>query len=177
MGVVSIGKKQEPKKNGTLKGTIESNTAEASPSPAPRGCLFGPPQRRNEAEYEIDGKCEIKKQRHGSWHDMMTWHTSNERDKCGRAGIKAKPGQGRLSGATHPVPSYKMGPKLRSPNPTLLGSPSLFSRAPEAAAVVLMATVENAVAKTVKDVSPHEFVKAYSAHLKRSGKVRSIFSS
>ncbi|KAF9683987.1 hypothetical protein SADUNF_Sadunf04G0071000 [Salix dunnii] len=28
-----------------------------------------------------------------------------------------------------------------------------------------------ATAKTVKDVSPHEFVKAYSAHLKRSGKV------
>lgn len=29
-----------------------------------------------------------------------------------------------------------------------------------------------ATAKTVKDVSPHEFVKAYAAHLKRSGKVR-----
>lgn len=28
-----------------------------------------------------------------------------------------------------------------------------------------------ATAKKVKDVSPHEFVKAYSAHLKRSGKV------
>lgn len=28
-----------------------------------------------------------------------------------------------------------------------------------------------ATAKSVKDVSPHEFVKAYSAHLKRSGKV------
>lgn len=28
-----------------------------------------------------------------------------------------------------------------------------------------------ATARTVKDVSPHEFVKAYSAHLKRSGKV------
>ena len=28
-----------------------------------------------------------------------------------------------------------------------------------------------AAARTVKDVSPHEFVKAYSAHLKRSGKV------
>ncbi|KAF7135598.1 hypothetical protein RHSIM_Rhsim08G0147700 [Rhododendron simsii] len=27
------------------------------------------------------------------------------------------------------------------------------------------------VSRTVKDVSPHEFVKAYSAHLKRSGKV------
>ncbi|KAL8528433.1 hypothetical protein ACS0TY_006023 [Phlomoides rotata] len=27
------------------------------------------------------------------------------------------------------------------------------------------------VAKTVKDVSPHEFVKAYSSHLKRSGKM------
>lgn len=27
--------------------------------------------------------------------------------------------------------------------------------------------------KTVKDVSPHEFVKAYAAHLKRSGKVES----
>ncbi|GMQ10932.1 hypothetical protein CsSME_00053738 [Camellia sinensis var. sinensis] len=27
-----------------------------------------------------------------------------------------------------------------------------------------------ATAKSVKDVSPHEFVKAYSAHLKRSGK-------
>ncbi|KAK1296053.1 40S ribosomal protein S19-1 [Acorus calamus] len=26
-------------------------------------------------------------------------------------------------------------------------------------------------ARTVKDVSPHDFVKAYSAHLKRSGKV------
>lgn len=26
-------------------------------------------------------------------------------------------------------------------------------------------------AKNVKDVSPHEFVKAYAAHLKRSGKV------
>ena len=26
-------------------------------------------------------------------------------------------------------------------------------------------------ARTVKDVSPHEFVKAYAAHLKRSGKV------
>lgn len=50
MGVVSIGKKQEPKKNGTMKGTIEGNTAEASPSPAARGCFFGPPQRRNDAE-------------------------------------------------------------------------------------------------------------------------------
>lgn len=28
-----------------------------------------------------------------------------------------------------------------------------------------------AAARTVKDVSPHEFVKAYAAHLKRSGKV------
>ncbi|KAG6420972.1 hypothetical protein SASPL_117518 [Salvia splendens] len=28
-----------------------------------------------------------------------------------------------------------------------------------------------ATAKTVKDVSPHEFVKAYAAHLKRSGKM------
>ncbi|KAF1859800.1 hypothetical protein Lal_00027982 [Lupinus albus] len=28
-----------------------------------------------------------------------------------------------------------------------------------------------ATAKTVKDVSPHEFVKAYSSHLKRSGKI------
>ncbi|XP_020599839.1 40S ribosomal protein S19-1-like [Phalaenopsis equestris] len=27
------------------------------------------------------------------------------------------------------------------------------------------------VGRTVKDVSPHEFVKAYSAHLKRSGKI------
>jgi small subunit ribosomal protein S19e len=26
-------------------------------------------------------------------------------------------------------------------------------------------------ARKVKDVSPHEFVKAYAAHLKRSGKV------
>jgi len=32
-----------------------------------------------------------------------------------------------------------------------------------------------ATAKTVKDVSPHEFVKAYSAHLKRSGKVIIFF--
>jgi len=28
-----------------------------------------------------------------------------------------------------------------------------------------------ATGRTVKDVSPHEFVKAYAAHLKRSGKV------
>ncbi|KAI5071307.1 hypothetical protein GOP47_0013558 [Adiantum capillus-veneris] len=28
-----------------------------------------------------------------------------------------------------------------------------------------------ATAKTVKDVSPHEFVRAYAAHLKRSGKI------
>ncbi|KAJ1421469.1 Winged helix DNA-binding domain superfamily [Sesbania bispinosa] len=28
-----------------------------------------------------------------------------------------------------------------------------------------------ATSRTVKDVSPHEFVKAYSAHLKRSGKM------
>uniref|UniRef100_A0A7N0UKP9 40S ribosomal protein S19 n=1 Tax=Kalanchoe fedtschenkoi TaxID=63787 RepID=A0A7N0UKP9_KALFE len=28
-----------------------------------------------------------------------------------------------------------------------------------------------ATGKTVKDVSPHEFVKAYAAHLKRSGKM------
>lgn len=32
-------------------------------------------------------------------------------------------------------------------------------------------------ARTVKDVSPHDFVKAYSAHLKRSGKVCSLPSS
>ncbi|KAI8528840.1 small ribosomal subunit protein eS19x [Rhododendron vialii] len=31
--------------------------------------------------------------------------------------------------------------------------------------------VEMEAAKTVKDVSPHEFVKAYSSHLKRSGKM------
>ncbi|CAL9122928.1 unnamed protein product [Musa textilis] len=31
--------------------------------------------------------------------------------------------------------------------------------------------MENAVARTVKDVSPHEFVKSYSSHLKRSGKM------
>ena len=29
--------------------------------------------------------------------------------------------------------------------------------------------------KTVKDVSPHDFVKAYAAHLKRSGKVLLFF--
>lgn len=28
-----------------------------------------------------------------------------------------------------------------------------------------------ATGKTVKDVSPHDFVKAYASHLKRSGKV------
>jgi hypothetical protein len=33
-----------------------------------------------------------------------------------------------------------------------------------------------ASAKTVKDVSSHEFVRAYAAHLKRSGKVV-LFSS
>ncbi|URE08393.1 40S ribosomal protein, partial [Musa troglodytarum] len=32
-------------------------------------------------------------------------------------------------------------------------------------------TMENALARTVKDVSPHEFVKSYSSHLKRSGKM------
>ncbi|CAD5179920.1 unnamed protein product [Musa acuminata subsp. malaccensis] len=32
--------------------------------------------------------------------------------------------------------------------------------------------MENAMARTVKDVSPHEFVKSYSAYLKRSGKIR-----
>ncbi|KAG6485969.1 hypothetical protein ZIOFF_054536 [Zingiber officinale] len=37
--------------------------------------------------------------------------------------------------------------------------------------VRLNSGMENQVAKTVKDVSPHEFVKAYSAHLKRSGKI------
>jgi len=37
---------------------------------------------------------------------------------------------------------------------------------PEAEPEAAMAT-----ARTVKDVSPHEFVKAYSSHLKRSGKV------
>ncbi|KAE9449350.1 hypothetical protein C3L33_18762, partial [Rhododendron williamsianum] len=31
-----------------------------------------------------------------------------------------------------------------------------------------------ATAKSVKDVSPHEFVKAYSAHLKRSGKQNGV---
>jgi hypothetical protein len=31
-------------------------------------------------------------------------------------------------------------------------------------------------ARTVKDVNPHEFVKAYSAHLKRSGKVTRLNS-
>jgi hypothetical protein len=29
--------------------------------------------------------------------------------------------------------------------------------------------------RTMKDVSPHEFVKAYAAHLKRSGKVLIFF--
>ena len=29
-------------------------------------------------------------------------------------------------------------------------------------------------ARTVKDVSPHEFVKSYAAHLKRSGRVFSL---
>lgn len=36
-----------------------------------------------------------------------------------------------------------------------------------------VSTMAAPVAKTVKDVSPHEFVKAYSSHLKRSGKVYS----
>ncbi|XP_042447662.1 40S ribosomal protein S19-3-like [Zingiber officinale] len=31
--------------------------------------------------------------------------------------------------------------------------------------------MEISASKTMKDVSPHEFVKAYSAHLKRSGKM------
>jgi small subunit ribosomal protein S19e len=34
-----------------------------------------------------------------------------------------------------------------------------------------MAEPAASTALTVKDVSPHDFVKAYSAHLKRSGKV------
>uniref|UniRef100_A0A0D9VVE7 Uncharacterized protein n=1 Tax=Leersia perrieri TaxID=77586 RepID=A0A0D9VVE7_9ORYZ len=29
----------------------------------------------------------------------------------------------------------------------------------------------DSTARTVKDVNPHEFIKAYSAHLKRSGKI------
>lgn len=29
-------------------------------------------------------------------------------------------------------------------------------------------------ARTVKDVSPHDFVRAYASHLKRSGKVRRL---
>ena len=33
-------------------------------------------------------------------------------------------------------------------------------------------TMEKSVASTVKDVSSHEFVRAYAAHLKRTGKVR-----
>lgn len=37
-----------------------------------------------------------------------------------------------------------------------------------------MEQTPGAVTKTVKDASPHEFVKAYSAHLKRSGKVPPI---
>lgn len=32
------------------------------------------------------------------------------------------------------------------------------------------------MAKTVKDVSSHEFVRNYAAHLKRSGKVRNLFT-
>ena len=32
-------------------------------------------------------------------------------------------------------------------------------------------TMEKSVASTVKDVSSHEFVRAYAAHLKRTGKV------
>ncbi|XP_060172588.1 small ribosomal subunit protein eS19x [Lycium barbarum] len=31
--------------------------------------------------------------------------------------------------------------------------------------------MEGGIARTVKDVSPHDFVKAYAAHLKRSGKM------
>ncbi|KAL9261538.1 Small ribosomal subunit protein eS19x-like protein [Drosera capensis] len=30
---------------------------------------------------------------------------------------------------------------------------------------------QKSVSRTVKDVSPHDFVKAYAAHLKRSGKI------
>lgn len=44
-----------------------------------------------------------------------------------------------------------------------------------AAAALEIASMEKEVAKTVKDVSPHDFVKAYSAHLKRSGKVSFVF--
>jgi small subunit ribosomal protein S19e len=34
----------------------------------------------------------------------------------------------------------------------------------------------DSTARTVKDVNPHDFVKAYSAHLKRSGKVKLLHS-
>jgi small subunit ribosomal protein S19e len=34
----------------------------------------------------------------------------------------------------------------------------------------------DSTAWTVKDVNPHDFVKAYSAHLKRSGKVKLLHS-
>jgi hypothetical protein len=59
-------------------------------------------------------------------------------------------------------------------------SPELSS-SPRAAASTLPAFLSSpgggggrmaaSTARTVKDVNPHEFVKAYSAHLKRSGKV------
>lgn len=49
------------------------------------------------------------------------------------------------------------------------GNPS--SAIGASAALCSLNSTAMATAKTVKDVSPHEFVKAYAAHLKRSGKV------
>lgn len=52
------------------------------------------------------------------------------------------------------------------------GNPSSESQSAVRLAKLLFAAMETArSARTVKDVSPHEFVKAYAAHLKRSGKV------
>ncbi|CAL9041179.1 unnamed protein product, partial [Musa banksii] len=54
---------------------------------------------------------------------------------------------------------------------SLRGSPSRSWALKAATEETATTNMEDAVAKTVKDVSPHEFVKAYSAHLKRSGKM------
>ena len=95
------------------------------------------------------------------------------------------PGLGAFCVITYyTISCYKRGGSSSVLNPSLLGSPTLSlaqaqaQRGPKQRKRRLQPrTMENDVAKTVKDVSPHEFVKAYSAHLKRSGKVRSILFS
>ena len=61
--------------------------------------------------------------------------------------------------------------KARNPNWSQSQLPSFTPPRQAPAPTFSQSAATMASARTVKDVSPHEFVKAYSAHLKRSGKV------